>query len=42
MNHAAKKGFTIIELMLAMSFIAVLLLGIAQGPLAQRGESSIA
>ncbi len=29
MNHAAKKGFTIIELMLAMSFIAVLLLGIA-------------
>lgn len=29
MNHAAKKGFTIIELMLAMSFIAVLLLAIA-------------
>lgn len=29
MNHVDKRGFTIIELMLAMSFISVLLLGIA-------------
>lgn len=29
MNHAAKRGFTIIELMLAMSFISVLLLAVA-------------
>lgn len=29
MNHVAKKGFTLIELMLAMTFIAVLLLAVA-------------
>ena len=29
MNHVAKKGFTLIELMLAMTFIAILLLAIA-------------
>jgi prepilin-type N-terminal cleavage/methylation domain-containing protein len=29
MNHAKKQGFTLIELMLAMAFIAMLLLAIA-------------
>ncbi len=29
MNHVAKKGFTLIELMLAMSFVAALLIAVA-------------